>query len=329
MPAPILTIGIPTYNRPRSIVNTVRVLLPQLNDNVVLKVWDNCSDIPVTDLFTDEEKSKFIIIRNKVNIGGDANICGVIYHSDTKWVWLLGDDDYPLDDAVETILGYIHKYPDELLFKFNSYLERETRSFEDLADFCKYRYIYSNLLFISTGIYNRDKLKGDLQYYYINLSAMNGQTIFIFKHLEKISDKCLFTKDKVVAYSIYGLDNGQLPPDKIEGGWSWNKVSYVRRSSLIFEVFTDRRTFLNKNLFKGIAFIYLRYVFLSDISAWEKVKLFKYVLKIVGLYNIIRYNGLVLCQFLIKGMMPNIIYSKIKEIGKKRYTQTAIRNNQK
>ena len=53
---PILTIGIPTYNRPESIKKSVRALLPQLNDQVVLRVWDNCSDTPVADLFTEEEQ---------------------------------------------------------------------------------------------------------------------------------------------------------------------------------------------------------------------------------------------------------------------------------
>lgn len=104
MKEPILTIGIPTYNRPNSIVKTVRALLPQLNDLVVLRVWDNCSDIPVVDLFTEEEKKKFTIARNKANIGGDANIAGCIYHASTKWVWTLGDDDIPNNEAVKTIL---------------------------------------------------------------------------------------------------------------------------------------------------------------------------------------------------------------------------------
>ena len=56
MTQPLLTIGIPTYNRPESIQKTVRTLLPQLNENVVLRVWDNCSVSPVSDLFTEEEK---------------------------------------------------------------------------------------------------------------------------------------------------------------------------------------------------------------------------------------------------------------------------------
>ena len=156
MDNPILTIGIPTYNRPNSITKTVRALLPQLNDQVVLKVWDNFSDTPVSDLFTDEEKEKFTIIRNKTNIGGDANICGVIYHADTKWVWDLGDDDGPLPNAVEIILEHISKYPDALVFKFNSYIEKDLHSFEDMVGFCRHHSVFSNFLYISSGIYNRD-----------------------------------------------------------------------------------------------------------------------------------------------------------------------------
>ena len=133
MADPILTIGIPTYNRPHNIVRTVRALIPQLTDEVILKVRDNCSDIPVTTLFSEEEKRYFQIIRNKNNIGGDANIVACIYDCDTKWVWTLGDDDIPVDDAVESILNNIKRHPDELYFKYGSKIEKETYTLEEMV----------------------------------------------------------------------------------------------------------------------------------------------------------------------------------------------------
>ena len=50
-----LRITIPTYNRPDYIQRQIRDLLPQLQEGVSIVVYDNCSDIPVSTLFTKEE----------------------------------------------------------------------------------------------------------------------------------------------------------------------------------------------------------------------------------------------------------------------------------
>ncbi len=312
MEEPILTIGIPTYNRPNSIVKTVRALLPQLNGQVVLTVWDNCSDTPVSELFTDEEKEKFTIIRHKANIGGDANICGVIYYADTKWVWDLGDDDGPIDNAVETILGYINKYPETLLFKFNSYLTKELHSFEDLVDLCKYQFVFSNFLYISSGIYNREKLIDDIQYYYVNLSSMVGQTIFVLKHLEKQNENCLFLSEKIVQHSVGGLDDSD---QEVEGG-TWNALTFITRSSLIFDVFNDKRKTLNSTLFAGVANQYLSSLGGHGLAMDLTLLALKKTISTIGLINILRYNFMAFLKMITKliliGFLPDKYYQKVK-----------------
>ena len=96
-----LTITIPTYNRPDHIQRQVRDVLKQMTDEVALVVFDNCSDTPVSNLFTDEEKKKFDIIRNPVNIGGDANQARCLESVPEGWAWTLGDDDTIVDDAIQ------------------------------------------------------------------------------------------------------------------------------------------------------------------------------------------------------------------------------------
>ena len=71
---PILSINIPTYNRPLQIQQQVRRILPQLSDEIVLNVFDNHSQQSVESLFTSEEKRHFNIVRHRYKIGGDANI---------------------------------------------------------------------------------------------------------------------------------------------------------------------------------------------------------------------------------------------------------------
>ena len=233
MNRPILTIGIPTYKRPAQIQRTVRNLLPQLTDEVKLVVRDNCSPIPVETLFSQEEKEKFTIKLNKVNIGGDANIVGVLYDCDTKYCWTLGDDDVVADDAVQTILSYIKQYPEASFFKFDSPYAKVTKGFMDVAELCKLKKnytVYSRLLFMSTSIYNLEKMKDCLFYYYKFLSTMNGQNIFLFKYLESHDDAvCIFT-DRHIAIQ-----------DDAETVNPWSFDDYVRPCPLVFNAFKEKR----------------------------------------------------------------------------------------
>lgn len=308
MNTPILTIGIPTYNRPNSIQDTVRRLLPQLNENVVLKVYDNCSEIPVASLFSDEEKKQFVIVRNKVNIGGDANICGVIYNAETKWVWDLGDDDGPLPNAVETILHTINQYPEDILINFNSYLEKKTDSFGSLSRFCGYMNIFSNFLFISSGVYNRDKLKNYIQQYYIHLSSKIGQVIFILKYLEAQDGVVRFLSEEIIEHSVNVKDEAQ---DNIEGV-TWSPEEFIRCSSVIFHTFDYKKKYLSKCIFKEIAREYIRGVFVCDLSLSKKLKLWMFVVRTVGLFNIIRYNSHTVLLYIFRYTLPQKIYNSLK-----------------
>lgn len=327
MGEPILTIGIPTYNRPESIKRTVKALLPQLNEKVVLKVWDNCSDTPIADLFSDEDKKKFIIERNKANIGGDANICGVIYHAETKWVWDLGDDDGPLDNAVATILNYVERFPDALFFKFNSYIEKDLHSFDDLVDICKHQWIFNNFLFISTSIYNREKLINDIQHFYVNLSSMIGQTIFILKHIEKKEEDCYFISKKIVYHTPGGVQ--EESDREIERG-TWDALTFIKRSSIIFDIFKDKRKSLNSTLFAGIVNQYLSSIGGHGMSRSMDLKAIKATFKNAGFFNVVRYNHSALIRLygkiLLLLILPPRTYAKIKSKLKGRLNKKILKN---
>lgn len=303
---PILTIGIPTYNRPDDIQKTVRSLLPQLNGKVKLVIHDNCSDTPVKDLFTDEEKVKFSIIRNKVNIGGDANIAGVIYYAETKWVWTLGDDDLPVPNAVDIILEQIERHPNELYLKFGSTIEKETNSLEELVELCKIRHFYPNLLFISVTVFNREMLNSDLVHYYTNISFMNGQVVFLLKHLEREPGKCLFLNKGII--ENHGMGDG------------WDYETMIKRTIQIRYLFPSQKKLFNKTLYAGMAFMYYRAIFFSErISSKSRYNLFFYVIKRIGFYNTFRYNYSIVVEFLISLLLPKSFFEKVKKELRKKY----------
>ncbi|HAO79369.1 MAG TPA: hypothetical protein DCQ92_10400 [Verrucomicrobia subdivision 3 bacterium] len=117
-----LTIAIPTWNRNKALLRNLTELMPQLTTECELMVIDNCSDIPVettiAGILNTYSGIKTRIIRNRYNVGGNANILRCYEQATTEWVWVMGDDDLPQKEAIERIFASIEKYPDSFCINF-------------------------------------------------------------------------------------------------------------------------------------------------------------------------------------------------------------------
>lgn len=155
----ILTIAIPTFNRINSLKLTLTWLIPQLTEECELLILDNRSNDGTKDLLesvvTQNCTSKVInVIRNACNVGGNENILRCIEYSSGDYVWLLGDDDTPLPNAVDTILMNIKNHPKTLVF--NYYLEcpahqirHHSHKTYGSVDYLSYTNFLGELVFIS------------------------------------------------------------------------------------------------------------------------------------------------------------------------------------
>lgn len=163
-----LTIGIPTFNRNHTLLQTLGVLLPQLQEkNIELLIIDNCSDIPVETSIRETYPQiigKVNIIRNKFNVGANENILRVVENASGEFVYVLGDDDHVLPDAVDKILGSIDKHPTSWFINFNTPLPghqvrlRET-SYNGLLEFIDSIDSFGQIMFISDGVFNVSSLR--------------------------------------------------------------------------------------------------------------------------------------------------------------------------
>lgn len=109
-----LSIAIPSYNRCKYLDLLLASILKQYNDCaslVEIIVSDNAS----TDA-TPQVVAKYIefglaikYIRNVENLGPDRNIAQCFSLATGEYVWIMGDDDYFLDQALVTVLGVINK----------------------------------------------------------------------------------------------------------------------------------------------------------------------------------------------------------------------------
>lgn len=183
----ILTIAIPTYNRPEKIKKTVLRLLPQLTQEVKILILDNCSPVVVKDLLAKEIGTQIFdkveVVRHKVNIGADSNFQRCFELCDTPFIWMPGDDDDIEGNAVELILAELEKYKnyDLIGINFNSNcntVERKTpitiSSTSDLANKLDH---FGNWLFISTSVYKTDEYLKHIRYQAWGAYSMASQLV--------------------------------------------------------------------------------------------------------------------------------------------------------
>ena len=173
---PLLTIAIPTYQRPLELsicLRHIAIALDNLQvserDLVEVKVFDNSEDDNSKSIFKSDEFVRFHYgyHKNPSNIGSDENIAQCYLLSKSLYTMALGDDDYLQKDFFKKILpilalekfslvtlnayGLTHNHEENRPFGSDQVIE-----FTDAADIVVHRNIL--LGFVSGLILRRDLL---------------------------------------------------------------------------------------------------------------------------------------------------------------------------
>ncbi len=173
----LLTIAIPTFDRIDELKRLVNIIL---SERAQMDGFDKLCDVLVLDNGTDWQKEdeirckhewRFInFIQHKVNIGADANIRECYKKSNSKYVWILGDDDFPRRGLIPSVLATLEDQKPDLLYirAFWCAPEKSERKLESFSllpesmaqeidpELLALRY-GSALMFISSVITNKSK----------------------------------------------------------------------------------------------------------------------------------------------------------------------------
>lgn len=110
----ILSICVPTYNRPVALRRLLTSLVDQITDEVELIIGDD-GDIEETRKVLGEFPDFEIIhFKNDDGPGFDKNLLAVTNKARGEYIWWFGDDDEFLPGAISTVLGLIRTHPDIL-----------------------------------------------------------------------------------------------------------------------------------------------------------------------------------------------------------------------
>lgn len=295
----LLNIVIPTYNRPEAIKKQVKRILPFLTSEVQLYVLDNHSATEVYALFSEDELSKFTIIRHPTNIGGDANIARCLEMSN-QWIWTLGDDDPIKDGSIDIVLDIIKNNSDVCYINFGNVRNYMSQGLADFATYLGQKGSFGRSFFISHCLFNMGKLKNHLIHYYKLLSSQIGQVGFVMKYLEDMpEEKFIFRSEYLVDYNTVEL--------------TWNPFNLIINSSIIFDQFHHQSRLLNNNVFKELVIMYFGFLNRCEISKKDSVYYILFIIRKYGLYNAVKHSNIYMLGSILRIILPAFIYNKIKK----------------
>ena len=101
-PNPLVTIGIPTYNRAnKTLPAALKSALDQTYNKLQIVVSDNCSSDNTEQLVTSFNDNRIDYIRHAHNIGANNNFNACVEHAKGEYFLLLHDDDIVDEDFVQ------------------------------------------------------------------------------------------------------------------------------------------------------------------------------------------------------------------------------------
>lgn len=281
----MLTIAIPTYNRPTQLIETLKNLQRQTNQNFRIFICDNASDYDVNaeidKNFAGDFYKKITVHRRNVNVGGDANIIGLFDFVGSGWMWVVSDDDVELETAVDTIYRRIGEHPNISIvqFSFFKYLEDniELNSIDDYIDQVYHKVKRNNAIEICgdfcsalNKVYNLDVLKNVITDSFAYVTSCMTTGIVFLKALQynygvyichdKIIDfgeahwdvMQVANRASVLAYLDLGLNNVKM-----------NELLYIinipYRMPLHYWLQAEHRSVVNDKYIESLYYGYYRY----------------------------------------------------------------------
>jgi abequosyltransferase len=199
-----LTIAIPTFDRQEQLARVVIALLPQIAEPACLLIVDNCSGYDaqavIEPLLNGAENVRFV--RNVANVGMGANILRCFELAESEWIWILGDDDVPLPDAVVTITQEIERNADAAFINFASSHAQRLVDWKatSIDEFVEKQDFFGGILFISSSVYSVENFRQVIQYGYRAIYTLCPHYAMLLVLLERGSKAC-FNNRQIIGMS--------------------------------------------------------------------------------------------------------------------------------
>src|SRR5689334_16823439 len=116
MSRPLLSVIVPTYNRPNDIAALLQSVLDQSFDDWECVVAEDCSPardevIRIGAEFAEKSGGRIRCELNPENLGYDAGLRRLVDLARGKYLFVMGDDDFVAPGAFQRVADAVRKYP--------------------------------------------------------------------------------------------------------------------------------------------------------------------------------------------------------------------------
>lgn len=115
---PLVTVGLPTYNRPAGLQKCLETIISQSNTNLEIIISDNCSTDERVQKVIQEfaaKDSRIKHFRQPINIGLEENFNFVYAKASANFFTWMSDDDHFDSNYVSECVQFLQKNPDYVL----------------------------------------------------------------------------------------------------------------------------------------------------------------------------------------------------------------------
>lgn len=133
---PLVSVGLPTYNRPEGLERAIQYLLRQHYSNIEIVISDNASTLPqVKEILkryaSQDARIRYVIQDHNIQIEPNFNF---VFHQakGTYFMWIADDDEFP-DDFIVQCVTYLESHSDVALCSgITQYTRQQTMVLEEL-----------------------------------------------------------------------------------------------------------------------------------------------------------------------------------------------------
>ena len=256
----LLSICIPTFNRPnylRNCLNSIYLAKKNFRINFEICITDN-TEINVNKSVLKHFKSRLPIkyINNKKNIGSARNIIKSVAISNSKFAWILGDDDMVMPNSFKILNKVINNNTKVDFFYLNSLCMDSKYVFKKKQPFNTY-HLPKNLKKFSNYSGEKKMKFLSLVNTRVSFDLLGGQFLSLFRvSLWKRFSKTLF-KSALYDNRIFSHLHNTFPHTVIFAKAFKNKNAYFIDTPLSINLFGNRGWEAKWPLVKSIRLIEL------------------------------------------------------------------------
>ena len=137
-PTALLTIIVPTFRRSANLAVLLRALhreVAPLDGRVAVLVSDNASpdDTPAVTAAAQAAWPALAVQRHATNLGPDENFCSAVDRVESRWFWIIGDDDLPRPGTVARLLDLLQAESPALVHLASHWMDDVTQDRGEIA----------------------------------------------------------------------------------------------------------------------------------------------------------------------------------------------------